>query len=114
MTIRVVNKRTGGTGEYVGRPSPLGNPYKIGPDGDRDAVVEKYKKWLIKHLFNATEEHRAVHAEINRLHNLHAAKGDLNLVCWCAPKRCHADMIKGVLDLMMEETLLEAQKDFRK
>lgn len=26
LVIRVTNKRSGGQGHYVGRPSPLGNP----------------------------------------------------------------------------------------
>lgn len=33
---------------WIGRPGPFGNPYKKGPDGTRDEVVAKHKKWLAK------------------------------------------------------------------
>ena len=52
VQITVLNKRAlsdplpGVTRVYVGRPSPLGNPYAIGRDGDRAAVVARYRRWL--------------------------------------------------------------------
>ena len=30
----------------IGRPSIWGNPFRIGPDGDRATVVDKYREWL--------------------------------------------------------------------
>jgi hypothetical protein len=81
----------GVTRVYVGRPSPLGNPYVIGRDGDRAAVVAKYRRWLRANL--DTREVRLA------LHDLLASarKGPLELVCWCAPEACHADVIASCL-----------------
>jgi hypothetical protein len=31
---------------YVGRPSPLGNPYLLGRDGNREEVIAQYRRWL--------------------------------------------------------------------
>ena len=31
---------------YIGRPSPWGNPFEIGKDGNRQEVVEKYATWI--------------------------------------------------------------------
>ena len=31
---------------YIGRPSKYGNPYKIGRDGTREEVVDKYRRYL--------------------------------------------------------------------
>ena len=31
---------------YIGRPSPLGNPFVIDRDGDRATVIAKYERWL--------------------------------------------------------------------
>jgi hypothetical protein len=31
---------------YVGRPSPLGNPYALGRDGSREQVIARYRRWL--------------------------------------------------------------------
>lgn len=97
MQITVLNKRTlsdplpGTTRVYVGRPSPLGNPYAIGRDGDRDTVVAKYRRWLHANL--ETREVRLA------LHDLLASarQGALELVCWCAPQACHADVIRSCL-----------------
>lgn len=35
---------------YVVRPSPLGNPYALGRDGNREAVIGKYRRWLWQQL----------------------------------------------------------------
>lgn len=93
--IRVVNKRPHrGPGEYIGRPSPLGNPFVIGRHGDRDLVIARYKEWLVAQCKAGNEP---VKAELRRLLGL-ARAGDVNLVCWCAPERCHGDVIKAVLE----------------
>ena len=44
--IRVVNKRETSVGEYIGRPSPLGNPFWMADESQRDAVCDKYADWL--------------------------------------------------------------------
>jgi hypothetical protein len=31
---------------YVGRPSPLGNPFALGRDGSREQVIARYRRWL--------------------------------------------------------------------
>ena len=36
--------------------------------------------------------------ELDRLRALHEKHGKLVLVCWCAPKPCHAEYIKEVLE----------------
>ncbi len=46
---RVLNKHHTGVpagAVYIGRGSKWGNPFRIGPDGDRAAVVAKYARWL--------------------------------------------------------------------
>jgi hypothetical protein len=35
---------------YIGRPSKWGNPFVIGRDGDRRAVIAKYEAWLLGRL----------------------------------------------------------------
>lgn len=64
---------------YIGRPSPWGNPFVIGKDGDRATVVQKYKDWVITHpeLLQAIKEQ---------------LKGK-DLVCYCAPLPCHGDVL---------------------
>ena len=44
---RVLNKHHAGVpagAVYIGRGSKWGNPFRIGPDGDRAAVIAKYER----------------------------------------------------------------------
>ncbi len=94
MCIHVVNKKRGGKGEYIGRPSPLGNPFAIGRDGDREEVIAKYRGW-IRQKIRAKDPQ--VCGELNRLYKL-AKAGELSLVCWCAPLACHGDVVREILE----------------
>lgn len=91
---KVWNKRdpkTPSDAVYVGRPSQWGNPYTHLPsklDGvhqvaTREEAVEKYRAMLMqKDTFWCVKR-----AEIQ------AHLRGKDLVCWCAPKSCHADTL---------------------
>ncbi len=70
---------------YVGRGHPLGNPFRIGPDGDRAEVIEKYRDWLTERIEAGD---RAILAALRTL------REDTGLVCSCAPAPCHAEVIR--------------------
>ena len=59
---------------YCGRGSPYGNPFVIGRDGDRDEVCDKFEREVLPTL------------DVTALR-------DKNLLCYCAPKRCHCDAL---------------------
>lgn len=59
---------------YIGRGSPWGNPFIIGVDGDREEVCDLFERATLPHL------------------DVSALRGR-DLVCFCAPKRCHGDAI---------------------
>lgn len=63
---------------YVGRPSKWGNPFAIGVHGDRANVIRMYREWAMKTP--------RIMEEVGEL------KGK-DLVCWCAPLPCHADVL---------------------
>jgi hypothetical protein len=93
--ITVQNYRTYvGPGEYVGRPFPLGNPFKIGRDGSREEVIEKYHQWLRQQWRTGG----AAKKELLRLVEKYQRKGSLVLLCHCAPLPCHADIIKSAIE----------------
>ncbi len=80
---KVLNKRTDmipPDAVYVGRPSKYGNPYRIGQDGSRDEVIAKYRLRVLNIL------------QFQDSHWLEDLRGK-DLVCWCAPERCHADVL---------------------
>ena len=74
---------------YGGRPSPLGNPFAIGPDGRRAEVIQKYASWI---------EGRLRDRDPVVLTALMSIKPGQALVCHCAPKRCHAEVVAQVLN----------------
>lgn len=78
--------------EYVGRPSTLGNPYPMRKEAERERVVEQYLAWLRKQY----AANGPVRAELERLLSI-AQRQPLELVCFCAPKRCHADVIRDAI-----------------
>jgi len=60
---KVLNKHAVGSqadAVYIGRGSKWGNPFRIGIDGDRAAVIAKYEWWLRNqhHLLRALDELR--------------------------------------------------------
>jgi hypothetical protein len=59
-------------------------------EATRAAVIRAYEDWLAEQLLDPSSP---ASREIHRLAEL-ARKQDLCLVCWCAPKACHADIIK--------------------
>lgn len=78
---KVLNKHTDDIPEgavYVGRPTKWGNPFIVGRDGPRGVCVEMHKEYIV----NAPE----------LLSDLHELRGK-DLVCFCAPRPCHADIL---------------------
>ena len=78
---------------YVGRPSLLGNPFQLGRDGSRAQVIATYRRWLWAQL---QEPGSAQRQELERL-LAQAQAGPLELLCWCAPLACHAEVIRSAL-----------------
>ena len=78
---------------YVGRPSPLGNPFQLGRDGSRAEVIARYRHWLWAQLQVPGSSQRR---ELEQL-LAQAQVGSLELLCWCAPLPCHAEVIRSAL-----------------
>lgn len=91
LSTKVVNRRTHiptPRDVYIGRPSPWGNPFVIGRDGDRDAVCDKFVQW-----FNSSTSPQAIWMR-EHIHELHGK----TLVCFCTPERCHGDFLARTAD----------------
>jgi hypothetical protein len=87
MMTTVVNKLTSNYDAYIGRGSRFGNPFKIGEDGNRDEVISLYAYYFEEKLEGEPGFREAVEA-------LRGKK----LGCYCAPKRCHGDVIVEYLE----------------
>ena len=80
---KVVHCKKAGFDVYIGRPSKWGNPFVIGKDGNREQVIEKYRRWVLGQP--------ALMAALPEL------KGK-TLGCWCAPHPCHGDVLVELAD----------------
>ena len=96
--ITVVNRRRDQEDIYIGRGSPLGNPFIIGKDGDRDEVLFKYKKYLQSEINN--NNRNIINAlEAIKERSMHS---NVSLGCYCKPKPCHGDVIKDYIEIFMD------------
>lgn len=90
VVTQVVNKDKGDEFDvYIGRKSPWGNPYAIGPDGKRDEVIAKFKQYFEEELLNDPSKKKAILA----------LKGK-RLGCHCKPLPCHGDIIAEYLNTL--------------
>lgn len=91
---KVWNKRHKGVPKdavYVGRPTQWGNPFSHLPSSaanykvaTREEAVEKYRVYAQSRFL---DPHDNFAGDIRDM-----LKGK-DLVCWCAPKACHADVL---------------------
>lgn len=68
---------------YIGRPSKWGNPFRMGRDGGRSEVIEKYRVWI--------------QTQPKLLAALPELRGK-RLGCWCKPGACHGDVLAKLAD----------------
>lgn len=98
--IKVVHKSREPNHIYCGRGTILGNPFEMSNEADRDKVCEKYKEYFYHKVDIEKDE-----AFLNALRGIFskASQEDVNLGCFCAPKRCHCETIKEFLDKKLAE-----------
>ena len=72
---------------YIGRGSPLGNPFPITKELPRLEAIAKYKVYLIQRILSGND------IIINALRSL---KEDSRLLCFCKPAPCHGDVVKHI------------------
>lgn len=72
----------------VEHSSVLCNPYHIKTEAESDFICYQYEDYFSSELKDAFLY------EVERLLEIYETYGELNLFCWCAPKRCHAETIK--------------------
>lgn len=88
---KVVNLKQEKYDVYIGRGSKWGNPYKIGKHGNRNEIIEKYRKYIM--------------SKPELLSDLKELEGK-TLGCFCKPEKCHGDILKELIDKKIWETLV--------
>lgn len=92
MNTVVVNLKYLPHDVYIGRPRKgdpwgFGNPFKIGKDGTREQVVEKFEVW-VRHSTDLRAKWIRDHLEDLR---------GKRLACFCYPQACHGDVYLKML-----------------
>lgn len=77
---------------YVGRPDPHGNPFVVGRHGTRDEVCDMHARWIA----GDEEMARLAGRRPPKRAEIRAELAGQDLVCWCAPERCHADLLLAI------------------
>lgn len=80
---------------YVGRGTPLGNPFRREQYGDE--AIEMYRRWLWERV---RANDKAV------LRQLRSIGTETAVVCSCAPRPCHADVVVRCWRWLGERQLL--------
>jgi len=108
--IKIVNKYKEPNHIYCGRGSALGNPYPITKLASRDLVCDKYITWFYEHVdsdnfLSLIKSDEVLNPQMTMLRTLfkEVKKRDINLGCFCAPKRCHCETIKEFLELQLNK-----------
>lgn len=91
----------------VDRASVLGNPFLMRNESERNSVCDEYAEYFDAIVTNnlsklrnwgvTSTEREQFMTELRRLYKICKQYGRLNLYCWCAPKRCHAETIRNFL-----------------
>jgi len=64
---------------FVGRPSKWGNPFKARYESQREWAIKQFREWVL----SKPELVEAIKKELR----------GKDLVCYCKPKNCHADVL---------------------
>lgn len=67
--------------------SEFANPFKLGKDGTREEIINKYEIYIKNKLNNDPE----------LIEKLLELKGK-NLGCWCHPEPCHGDILLQLIE----------------
>ena len=83
---------------YIGRGSPLGNPFPMHCEADRDLVCDSFNSYFKDKV---EKQDPYIVSELNRILEL-AETQEVILGCYCKsksnPKRCHGDTVKEYLE----------------
>lgn len=105
MSVQIINLRTQQYYDFrCDRKSPVGNPYFMRTESEREEVCERYKRLFDRIMTDSTlNDNRAVGMTstvkefrdyIHRIEKHYATHGTVTLACWCSPKRCHCETIR--------------------
>lgn len=82
---------------YIGRPGPFGNPFPLKEPANtssRTQSIEKFRKYFVERLHDDKEFYDMVKSLDGK-----------TLVCYCAPRACHGDIIVEYVEKINDGTI---------
>ena len=99
--VSVGNSKNGDKGFIITRPSDLGNIFIPQRESEREVVIKKYDLWLHDRLQRGD---KIIVNELNRLlFDTALSEDGIKVICVCAPKKCHGDVIARIVNKELEE-----------
>lgn len=107
MSVQIINLRTKEPYDFrCDRKSPIGNPYVMNDESERDKVCEEYEMLFDQTMNDWSLDPNTVvpgtrsttvqqfRNYIDNIVGYHRIHGHVTLACWCVPKKCHCETIK--------------------
>jgi len=97
--VEVINKYKASPEErtravYIGRPSPLQNPFPITDSCNREQSIERFRAYFIA---------RIIERDQRILSAIESLKEDDLIMCYCKPAACHGDTVKEIWEFFHRE-----------
>jgi len=98
VKIRIVNMRNEQHDVRIDRRTCYGNPFVIGKDGTREGVILKCESRLKEQPWIAEKLMHEIcnFTQVRRV-------DEVRLGCWCAPRACHGDTLKRLVEELMDD-----------
>lgn len=100
-----VGRISSGAGDGCVPLHALGNPFPLKRESQRLKVIQDYAAWLLEQI---KLSNRAVCDALNVLVRV-ARKGKIELECFCAPRLCHAEVIRLLVLTVLEREVWERE-----
>ena len=112
IIVKVYDKQQPNTHrEYCGRPGKgqeglLGNPFWMKDESKRNEACDKYQQYFksiidCRFTSSLTLEELDIKAKLSELVEI-AKTQDIELACFCSPKRCHTETIKAYIEQQLK------------
>ena len=104
--ISVINNRgikteAGAVNVYIGRPSPLGNPYSLALYERSESIKlfsDEFYTLISSKKNTKNLKYKEVREILKKIYLAHKDNKHVKLICWCAPLACHGDVIKQFIE----------------
>ena len=94
-SVVIVNLRNTKTYDFrCDRYSPVGNPFTMHSESERNSVCDKYEEHFLNTMTNGVFHDSKFVKYIESIIKHHKQHGKVTLACWCSPKRCHCETIR--------------------